>query len=171
LKLLHADATEGQLVGFTRFVLCLWVAHYLTHSFEEIAMLPLAAISPTGIIGLLPVDLLAGLLDESVLFGLRVLILGLCLAGLSTPLFPVIGLPLCAAITFELSFVRSFGHAGHSEVPLLLITVLLAVFALLEAWHERARPGRRARTTDGPRRSFCRRSCSARRTRSSGSCG
>jgi hypothetical protein len=138
MKLLHSNAGERDLVLFERFVLCLWVVQYLTHRFEEVAMLPLQAAYPTGLVALLPAEALAWVFDAHVLFGLRVLILTLCFAGLSRAIFPAVAPLLCLAATFELSLVRTFGHVAHAEVPLLLITYVLAAFAVLEWWSDRS---------------------------------
>ena len=144
MRLLHADATAHELEIFRRFVFLLWIAKYLTHPFEEIAVLPPAWANLVGVVRWLPTPLLTGLFDESVLLAARLLILVGCAACLIPRSFRVCAPGVCLLVTFEQSLNRSFGHTAHAEVCLLVVTYLVTGLAFADRyWVRRPASGRR----------------------------
>lgn len=142
-RLVHSDATPESVAILRIWIFGIWTIYVLSDPLPALAELPTALFSPVGLTGLLPPPVLDAILSPAALTALKAGLVLTCLAatiGLATRFSTVLAALL---IVFYQSLVRGpLGYANHSEVTLIMATVVLAVSpcgAALAVW-PRCRP-------------------------------
>ena len=127
--MIHSSA-DARTLGLVRAVVFgLWFVLLAFDPFEQIALLPVEAFEPYGVLRLIPTGAWPHLLTEPVLLGVRLALLGVTFAAA----FGLRGYPIFATIaavllTFHEGAARGFAHINHAQLPLLYMTYVLAVF-------------------------------------------
>lgn len=127
--MIHASA-DARALGLVRAVVFgLWFVLLAFDSFEQIALLPVEAFEPYGVLRLIPDGAWPHLLTEPVLFTIRLTLLAATLAAaLGVRGYTAFATIAAIGLTFHQGASRGFAHINHAQLPLLYMTYVLAVY-------------------------------------------
>ncbi len=134
MTILHQDATYQTRRFVTVWIFGLWFFFVIKDPFPLISGLPISAVDPVGILGLLPQSFLPLLFNAASLWILKISLLYFSGAVIFNFYPKISATASCILITVYSSLLRSFGLVDHTEIGLIFAAYLLTLFSLADSW-------------------------------------
>ena len=131
MKLLHSDATIGTYQFVHSLIFIIWVLIVATDPLHKLAVLPVTAFEPYGLLRFLPTEIGAWILDASALTAVRIGAVVCCGTALLRPTALWAKLAACVLLTLHQTIVRGFSVMNHAEIVALQAVYVFTAFDVL----------------------------------------
>jgi len=132
VRLLHAHAGPRSLAVARWLVFGLWLVKLAADPLHRLAALPVAFVTPVGVLRLFGAPALHALLAAPSLWLLRGLGVLACALALGGRFQAAAAGVASVLLLVHQSLVRSFGYVNHAEIPLLYAAFILALVPVAE---------------------------------------